>query len=74
MKRCPKCSADYFDNMIEFCLEDGAKLSDISDVKLGHPGIKKPIEQSSDAEIETIVKAFPDGERLNVQPVAEPAD
>ena len=27
MKRCPKCQADYFDNMLEFCLEDGARLS-----------------------------------------------
>lgn len=26
MKRCPKCSADYFDNMLEFCLEDGSRL------------------------------------------------
>jgi hypothetical protein len=26
MKRCPKCQADYFDQMLEFCLEDGAKL------------------------------------------------
>jgi hypothetical protein len=27
MKKCPKCQADYFDEMLEFCLEDGAKLS-----------------------------------------------
>src|SRR5687767_4561374 len=27
MKRCPQCQADYFDEMLEFCLEDGAKLS-----------------------------------------------
>ena len=26
MKRCPRCNADYFDNMLEYCLEDGAKL------------------------------------------------
>lgn len=26
MKRCPKCNADYFDNMLEFCLEDGTRL------------------------------------------------
>ena len=26
MKRCPKCNAGYFDNMLEFCLEDGTKL------------------------------------------------
>ncbi|MGB7210062.1 MAG: hypothetical protein WBD27_15505 [Pyrinomonadaceae bacterium] len=27
MKRCPKCNADYFDNMLEFCLEDGTRLT-----------------------------------------------
>lgn len=26
MKRCPKCNTDYFDNLLEFCLEDGARL------------------------------------------------
>ena len=27
MKRCPKCNAEYFDNMLEFCLEDGTRLT-----------------------------------------------
>jgi hypothetical protein len=27
MKRCPKCNTDYFDNMLEFCLEDGMRLT-----------------------------------------------
>jgi|GEM_PF-1201215 len=26
MKRCPKCKLDYFDEILEFCLEDGSKL------------------------------------------------
>ena len=26
MKRCPQCQIDYFDEMLEFCFEDGAKL------------------------------------------------
>lgn len=26
MKKCPQCQADYFDEHLEFCLEDGAKL------------------------------------------------
>ena len=26
MKRCPQCRLDYFDEMIEFCLEDGSRL------------------------------------------------
>ena len=27
MKKCPQCQADYFDEQLEFCLEDGAKLA-----------------------------------------------
>jgi hypothetical protein len=27
MKKCPKCQADYFDELLEFCLEDGTKLA-----------------------------------------------
>jgi len=30
MKRCPACKIDYFDEMLEFCLDDGAKLVLIS--------------------------------------------
>ena len=33
MKRCPKCNTDYFDNMIEFCLEDGVKLNLLSNTE-----------------------------------------
>ena len=27
MKKCPKCGTEYFDNRLDFCLEDGEKLS-----------------------------------------------
>ena len=30
MKRCPKCNVEYFDEILEFCLEDGAKLLQVS--------------------------------------------
>jgi hypothetical protein len=30
MKKCPQCEAAYFDEMIEFCLEDGTKLIVVS--------------------------------------------
>lgn len=30
MKRCPQCRTDYFDNMLEFCLDDGARLQSVS--------------------------------------------
>ena len=26
MKKCPSCQADYFDNRLEFCLDDGTRL------------------------------------------------
>ena len=26
MKKCPKCSSEYFDNMLDYCLEDGTRL------------------------------------------------
>lgn len=31
MKKCPQCQADYFDDMLEFCLEDGARLNVVGD-------------------------------------------
>ncbi len=33
MKHCPQCNLDYFDNTLEFCLEDGAKLFLVSNQK-----------------------------------------
>lgn len=30
MKRCSQCAAEYFDDMLEFCLEDGTKLHTVS--------------------------------------------
>jgi len=31
MKKCPKCNSQYFDNMLDFCLEDGTKLVIVSE-------------------------------------------
>ncbi len=31
MKKCPKCSAEYFDNMLDYCLEDGNRLIAVTD-------------------------------------------
>lgn len=42
MKRCPKCNLEYFDNALEFCLEDGIKLASVT---------------SFDNEIPTLVKS-----------------
>ena len=41
MKRCPKCNLDYFDNALEFCLEDGAKLVSVVDLKQEKPTVTK---------------------------------
>lgn len=31
MKKCPKCSFAYYDNTLDFCLEDGTRLEVVSD-------------------------------------------
>ena len=45
MKRCPKCNADYFDNMLEFCLEDGTKLYFVSETTVAGTGttVRQPM-------------------------------
>ena len=30
MKKCPKCSSEYFDNMLDYCLEDGTRLTTVT--------------------------------------------
>lgn len=42
MKRCPQCNHDYFDNMLEFCLEDGSKLFTVSNRDDGKATIVNP--------------------------------
>ena len=42
MKRCPQCTTEYYDDMLEFCLEDGAKLHTVSKPKTDAPTITKP--------------------------------
>ena len=41
MKSCPKCATEYFDDMLEFCLEDGAKLSPVLKSEDDAPTITK---------------------------------
>jgi hypothetical protein len=53
MKRCPKCYVDYFDNMLEFCLEDGAKLHVVSEPS-GGPAAKTGTERVRSTVEETI--------------------
>ena len=38
MKRCPQCKAEYFDNLLEFCLEDGTRLSFAADTTAASRG------------------------------------
>lgn len=60
MKRCPKCNVDYFDNMLEFCLEDGTRLTLLSaPVTSESPTVRPtaaetvslPVPKTLDAEI-----------------------
>lgn len=60
MKRCPKCNADYFDNMLEFCLEDGSRLTTMPATSTGTdktypiipqmPDARAPIESNTSQE------------------------
>ena len=50
MKRCPKCSAEYFDNTLEFCLEDGMRLVPPLSYKTEIPTISKSNKPNLSAE------------------------
>jgi len=42
MKRCPKCSIEYFDNTLEFCLEDGTRLASALSYETETPTVTQP--------------------------------
>ena len=78
MKRCPKCNADYFDNMIEFCLEDGTRLTSLQDppgpvasAKRSGPtpaaGVTMPLaHETGRGEVETVVARAVEARRETV--------
>ena len=47
MKRCPKCNADYYDNMLEFCLEDGTRLNYLSPAQNAPATVAQPPRQTA---------------------------
>lgn len=59
MKRCPKCRTDYFDNMLDFCLDDGERL-----LLLKNTG---EIEKAVPTQAETVVFS-PDSLPANFEP------
>ena len=67
MKKCPKCQVDYFDQMLEFCVEDGAKLIPVSAKTTAVVAETKPLftDQKS---IET---AFFPGGKANIPDTVE---
>jgi hypothetical protein len=46
MKRCPKCRTDYFDNMLDFCLDDGERLLT--------PGQNEELKKTAPTQAETV--------------------
>jgi hypothetical protein len=54
MKRCPKCNVDYFDNMLEFCLEDGTKLLVVSEASGSSAAAKTGAARARSTVEETI--------------------
>jgi hypothetical protein len=49
MKRCPTCNIDYFDEMLEFCLDDGAKLVSMSGSASETPTVTRSNRQNQTA-------------------------
>ncbi len=50
MKRCPKCSIEYFDNTLEFCLEDGMRLVSARSYETETPTVTQPNKPKSSTE------------------------
>ncbi|MGD9561161.1 MAG: hypothetical protein AB7F88_02965 [Pyrinomonadaceae bacterium] len=84
MKRCPKCNANYFDNMLEFCLEDGTQLaSSPGPAMTANPTVPiPPVARTagpiaSQVSEETVVVGPPKHERTGTEPrpeqIREPA-
>lgn len=48
MKQCPKCKTDYFDNMLDFCLDDGERLLRLKQTDVD-------FKQTSPTQAETVV-------------------
>lgn len=46
MKRCPKCKTDYFDNILDFCLDDGERLL-LFDKSGNHPDVLSPTQENT---------------------------
>jgi len=50
MKRCPKCRIEYFDNTLEFCLEDGIRLVSALSYKTETPTVTQSNKSSPSTE------------------------
>jgi hypothetical protein len=65
MKRCPKCNADYFDNVLEFCLEDGTRLT---------AAPQSAVPTASAIPVETHRSPGPIAQRISEETVVIPGD
>ncbi len=84
MKRCPNCAAEYYDEMLEFCLEDGAKLFTVSKSASAAPTAAKPYEQKPftektfnlpfTVEAQTIESVKPNAARPTTRPTNFPIE
>jgi len=54
MKKCPQCQTDYFDNMLDFCLEDGARLILAEDDPPSKPAARTIFQESPPTDPSTI--------------------
>ena len=66
MKHCPSCKINYSDDTMEFCLEDGTRLSSLS-------GSQMPTVSFSEIEAQTVVRNPPPNPlRFEVPPQTTP--
>jgi hypothetical protein len=57
MKRCAVCQKEYYDETLEFCLDDGSRLQKINNINnetLTAPAIKPGIERSQTKTIQLV--------------------
>jgi len=54
MKQCPNCQTTYADDNLQFCLQDGTRLAQISDQNLPNDDTGEPATVISPKRVETI--------------------
>jgi hypothetical protein len=68
MRRCPKCNVEYFDNMLEFCLEDGTRLTNLPDTGAVATAKPRPVPPTLAETVSFAAEKAPFTEVVQPQP------